>query len=94
MPEGHLNPARCLTLRAALCVLCFFARGVSTYLFYRPIRIRGEQSEQVNPLALALEVRRIPSLWVMDWDGVIRAAGLEKTEEADSRLADIMAGQG
>ena len=56
-------------------------------------QVRGEPGALINPLAVALGVRRVPSLWVVDGQGVIRAAALERVEELRSRVADVLAGR-
>lgn len=47
----------------------------------RWMQLRGEPEAPINPLAFALGVRKVPSLWIVDGKGVIRAERLERAEE-------------
>ena len=55
-------------------------------------QVCGEEGAAVNPLALVLGVRRVPSMWVVDGQGVIRAAQLDRVEEVRRSVAALLAG--
>jgi len=56
-------------------------------------QIRGEEGDLINPLAETLGILKVPSLWIVDGNEVIRAAGLGRVEEVRACLADVMAGR-
>jgi thiol-disulfide isomerase/thioredoxin len=53
-------------------------------------QLRGAPGELINPLTVALGVRRIPSLWIVDGNGVIRAERLERADQLLHPLQDLL----
>lgn len=54
-------------------------------------QLRGEPGALINPLAVALDIRRLPSIWVVDGEGIIRAQRLEGIQEARKAVAEVLA---